>query len=626
MVRYAFSREPMRGCFRLGYMLVSFPPLLMLVRRFALRRCLALLVLLTLLSTALLSTPGCGKPPEADNTVGKRVLTFAVSEGLDSLDPSGATAMVDFRIINALFKGLLEINPETMEVRGCVAESWDVSDDGLIYTFTLRDDVLWSNGDKLTAEDFWYGWFRAILPDEAQQYGSLFDAIEGVTAFREWREAQRQAFASGDDPRAFYEEALIHFREHVGILAEDLTLTVTLQQPTDYFLDLCAFATFSPIHEASAAKFRTFSDADGSVEIKKDYFIDAENLVCNGAYTLKSCLMNQMIELQARETYWNHSRVGNDFVTMLVIAENGSQLSRYDSGEIDWIPSFNAANAAMLPLVEQADAGQRDDVHSVYSAGTYFYLFNCLPEVNGLENPFADPSIRRAFALCVNRQFIVDRVTQIHQPVAASLIPPGAIKGYEPAIDESLLAGDLESRYDQARQLLESRYPGGVGFPGLDLLLNSGGEHGATAENLRRDWIEQLGVTMELEIVSWAQVLERHDNGNFFITRGGWFGDYEDPTTWLELFQTGNGNNNARYSNPEYDALLEAAKVDNDPVHRMETLRQAEEILMRDMPLMPIYHYRTFDLFDPNKVRNIYMNPWNKQPLELIEVDPSPTD
>lgn len=563
-------------------------------------------------------------PEEPEN---RGTFRFAVVNDPGSLDPGTTSALVDFRLIKCLYQTLMinQWGDDGLEP-GAAVDFPTVSEDGLVYTFTLRDDARWSDGTPVTADDFVYGWRRALLPDNASDYAALFFVIEGAKDFFDFRagllgeEVPEEIAAvltgemgvtnpnelSGEQKWALTER---RFNETVGIKAvDDLTLQVTLAQPTAYFIELCAFPTFSPLPE-HVLEQHTRMRRGGMMRTSDYYFRDAEHLVTNGPYVLTEWREKVRIVMDQNPYYWAKDQMGNRRIVEETIQDVSLQLLRYQEGELDWIPDAGRIKQKLVEL-------DYEFAHSQPNAGTYYYQFNCRPELpNGSPNPMSDARVRRALAMCINREEIVQNVTRMNEPVARSLVPEGQIAGYTSPTHAA-------TEYDPAAAkalLAEAGYPNGAGMPPIELLINSDGTHTNIALSIKRVWEEQLGLTVSLVATEFKVYLDRRKQGNFMASRAGWFGDYVDPTTWLDMYREQDSNNDAKYINPAYDALLEQAAAELDPEARFDLLNQAEAMLLADAPVCPIYNYTTIMVFDPDKI-DLRPNAWNNLRLEMIPI------
>ncbi len=558
---------------------------------------------------------GCGFQTQEEPAAGVRELRFLSETSIKTLDPQLTSWLVDFRVIEGLFEPLLRVNPATLELEPSAAAALPtVSGDGLTYTFTIREDARWSNGDPLRAADFIYGWKRALLPDLAADYSALLFCIEGAEAFFSWRAQRLASFRDGGlTAEQLWRQTHEHFARTVGLEAPDQrTLRVTLRQPTAYFDELTAFASYSPVHQATADAYLELSPDTGAVTMDSDYFRSPDKLITNGPYRLTEWTRQRLI-LEANPHWWDRQHMGNDRVVTEVVADPINALIRYDRGEVDWYPNLPTALRQAADLVRSG----RDDVHYGPAAATYYYAFNCKPEIDGRPNPLADARVRRALSLAVDRRNLVENITRLNQPVARTFVPPGAIPGYEAPVEAGV-------RFDPeaARQLLaEAGHADGSGISGLTLLYNAEGGHELPAEAIANGWRQHLGVTVQLESIDRTAFSDRLKNGGFTIARASWFGDYRDPTTFLDKFRANNGNNDGAYNNPAYDALMDRAETLLDPAERLAVLREAEALLISELPLIPLYHYTNLELFDPARVKNLHPNIWNYRRLEAVAVE-----
>ncbi len=543
-------------------------------------------------------------------------LRLLVLEELITLDPQRMSWMADIRIANCLFDPLVVVKVPSLEIEPGCAEKWEISEDGLTYTFHLRADAKWSNGDSVTAGDFIYAWRRAMLPDLAADYSQLLFRIKGAEDFFKWRSQQLAGFGKGDvrlSAKQLWEITQAKFSELVGLAApDDKTLVVTLAQPTPYFLQLASFATFMPVHRASVEALAQLDETTGLLKQNSEW-TKPENLISNGPYKLDRWRFKRDLRLAVNPHYWNKAAMKNSGITQEYMPDLQPAMLTYQRRGADWIPDIPTAHPLAADLVAQ----RRPDTHITPAAGTYFYNFNCNPKLNdGSPNPLADARVRRALSMGIDRTLIVQKVTRLRQPEAATFVPPKAIPNYDPPV-EAGVSLDVE----QARKLLaEAGYPGGQGLNGLSILYNTEGGHESIAQQIKNAWAKNLGVTVTLEGVEKLTFGQRLKTQNYTISRASWFGDYRDPTTFLDKFRSDNGNNDARYSNAEYDALLDKAAAQSDVTQRMATLAKAEAMMLADQPLAPIFHYVMISMFDPAKVKGLAPNAWAQYRLEQVEV------
>jgi len=485
-------------------------------------------------------------------------LRFSQGAEIATLDPAKMTALIDGRVASALFEGLTVVEPKTQRARPGVARSWDVSPDGLVYTFHLRDDARWSDGSRVTAEDFLYSWRRVLDVRTAAQYNYMLFPIRGAEAFAKATAASPSGTSSP--------------LPDLGIeVVSPTELRVTLNQPTHYFVELVAFSTYLPVKRSCVETVR-----DGKTVDDKQWVFPGR-IVSNGAYVLKAWVYKSRMRLAKNPHYWNRDAVRLKTIDIFPIEELNTCLVGYERGELDFITALPTLGAE--ELLRRQKAGKRSDFAVAPNLGTYYYRFNCT------HKPLDDPRVRKAFALSLDKQEIVTKAGRIGQPVTGVLVPPG-VPGYT---GTKGLGRDPE----EARRLLaEAGFPGGKGFPKLALLYNTSEGHKKIAELAQVSWRRELGITVELTNVEWKVFLDRCNKLDYDIARAGWYGDYVDPNTFLDMFVTGGGNNNTGWSNAEYDRLIAEAAHTLDAAERMRVFRRAEVILTEhEVPILPIYNY-----------------------------------
>lgn len=552
-----------------------------------------------------------------------------------TLDPQRATYEHDLRFVSALFDGLVRWDPYTYDIVPGIAESWSISDDGLRFTFHLREDARWSNGDPLTSADFVYSWRRALMPDTAADYAESFFHIRGAQEFFE-RRARRLA-EYGELPatqrtpeaaRALREETERDFAENVAIRAPNpLTLEVELRSPSPYFLDLCAFPAFYPLHPESVDAFVTLNPDTGRLEQTHEW-TKPPRLISSGAYRLDEWRFKRDMRLVRNQRYWNAERVALETIEVRVVEDPATAVLAFQTGAADWLSDVLTG---YLPEMLQ---DPENDVHGFSRFATYFWSFNCSPTLTGgRPNPFHDARVRRAFAMAVDKQALVEKVRRVGEEIAHTLIPPGSIASY----DEDRSIGGPPFDPAAARALLteagwEDRDGDGMPedasgepFPVVDLLASTGSYHENVALALGAMFLEGLGVRTRIvqkETKAYRDDLRRRD---YMMARGGWFGDYGDPTTFLDIHTTGDGNNLRGYSSERFDGLLRQAAAETDPARRMALLEEAERLTTEeDLPVLPIWRYRQFPLYDAERVRGISRHPRAIQRLDYLSIEPEP--
>lgn len=540
--------------------------------------------------------------------------------GIHTLDPARMSWTQDIRLALNLWEGLVTWDAETLAAVEAVAYyPPDISSDRRTYTFHLRDDARWTNGETVTAHDFIRGWRRAMEPGTATDYASLFTSlVEGAKEYVDWRNEAvaelTKLSRGGAKARSRHTPALLaHFNEMesrfstVGLLApDDRTLVVQLTRPCPYFVGLTGFAPFMPCH-AGIELLRERSDrvpltAQGLVAYdpqwtKPDYRKNAyAGLITNGPYRLDRWVFKRGARLSVNPFHRDHDRIGCKTIEMAEYSDTAASLLAYEAGQVDFLTDLNVPFDHELARL--ARSGERPDFHPSTLLATYFFSFNCISEtVGGRKNPFTDARIRKAFSLAIDRDQLTDKVRRRGDRPARSFVPPGGIAGYTPPTG-------LERNLEQARTLLAEA--GGIGPDPVELLYVASDERMCQA--LARMWEEALGVRVELRAQESKTFAEEKANQRYMIARSQWYADYNDPTTFLDCLSTGNGNNDAGYSNPRFDALLRSAGASTDPAARMDLLRQAETIAIEeDCPILPMLHYSEIIAIQPY-VRGLYPN------------------
>ena len=585
---------------------------------------------------------------------------------LFTLDPQKMSYLHDLRASRALYETLATIMPDG-SVGPAAAESWEVSEDGTRYVFNLRAGLKFSNGDPVTAEDFKYAWRRAILPDTAATYSSLFMDIAGAEAFFKWRSnllalrtdpnLREEMIVSGafssidaeailaEDEKASHQRTLDRFDSMVGITAiDDRTLAVDLERPLLYFLDLAAFGTFSPVHRPTLEAATTLEA--GSGRIKEDPgWTKPGRLVGNGPFELTRWRYQRDCRFERNPYYWNTENVPSDSIEAIVIEDPNTAIMAFEAGEADWLPDVLADFRAdmieerivyetkhrtaidtaleagreiddILASLPQPLDGERRNIHIVDAFGTDFFHVNCRKLlVNGEPNPCADPRVRRAIALTIDKQALVERVTRLNERTSGSFVPEGSIPGYQPPAGLPFDPDRGRAELDAAGWALGDdgvrRNAEGKPFPTLEILFSTGSPRYKDLSLALRDmWRRELRIPCEIGGRPGNEYRAQLEKGNFMVARGGWYGDYGDPTTFLDLNRTEDGNNHRGYSNPAYDDLLERAAVEPNPDRRMRLLEEAEVILVeQDLPILPLCTYVTLYMYEPGRLTGLTKHP-----------------
>ena len=517
--------------------------------------------LIVLLAT--LALCGCGRLGDRADLV---CLNGPESE---LLDPPLITAQATSRIAYAVFEGLTAFNVKG-EAEPGVAERWEVSPDGLHYTFHLRHNALWSNGDSITAEDFLYAWRRALLPETASEYVYQLYYLRGA---KDFNEGKSKDFST------------------VGVRAPDpYTLEVTLANPTPFFLDLCAFTTLLPVHRATVEKYADWAT-------KPDHFVG------NGPFVMREWLPFDHLRLVKNPRYWDAEHVALHSVDILPSSRPNTAYNFYATGVADLM-----IDKGLAPIPLLGELKKRPDFHAAPFLGNYFLRFNVK------KKPFDDVRVRKAFCLAVDKQYLVEHITRAGEVPARSFVPPGAGSGYEPP-------PMYERDPAQARKLLaEAGYPDGQGFPVVYYLYRSDQDLDQdVAVELQSMFRRELGVTVQLARQEWTVLLDTQQRIDYDISRSSWVGDYNDPNTFMDMFVTDGGNNETGWSSKHYDELIAAAGREIDSTKRFALFREAEKILVTDeAPICPLYYYVGIQFYDAERLGGIEANLLDEHPLKAM--------
>lgn len=501
--------------------------------------------------------------------------TVQLGPNPESLDPALNSAVDGANTILTIFEPLLLID-ENNEVIPGQAESYTVSEDGLTWTFTMRDGLKWSDGSELTAKDFEYSMKRMANPDTAAPYAET--AVGMIAGFDE---AQGNPDADGNPTTEPNPDAL-----QVTASEDGKTLTIVLSYPCSYFDKLAAFVSLSPVQQATV-------EANGD-----SWCTSPETFVSNGPYMITEWTPSERIVLSKNPNYvggWDSSRIVSDTITLLLLEDSSASYAAYNGGTAQLIKDVPTDE---IPSLTKAEDG--GDFYTDSLLGTYYI------SLNDQREPFTDPLVRKALSLAIDRDYVANVVMQGSYSPAYNLVGPGIVDAEDGSMfidnangGEPYISEDYEANLEEAKSLLaEAGYPNGEGFPTITYSANDASYHIPVAEYLQQAWAE-LGINMSIEKVEWNSFTSQRRAGDFDISRNGWVMDYNDASNMLELFTTTNGNNDGKYSNPEYDAAIEASEVADKTVH-FEQLHKAEDILMEDMGCIPVAYYNDFWLQSPS--------------------------
>lgn len=524
---------------------------------------------------AFLVLAGCGQRETAVE-IGNReqILHRGIGHDLANLDPALATQSSDYSVLSAIFEGLVAEDPTDLHPVPGVAESWEVSPDALTYTFRLRANARWSNGEPLTAQDFVASWRRALSPELGANYASTLFVIQGAEAFNKRLAPFSQVGLAAPDPH---------------------TLRLTLEHRTPYLLSLLTLPVFYPVNVKSIEQF-------GSLTNRDNPWARPGRLVGNGPFNLTAWRTGQEIVVAKSETYWDRASV----------RLNGIHFHAIDSLDAE----ERAFRAGQLHVTDALPPSRLDyyraDSSGVFRIdpllGTEFYRLNTrLPALG-------DARVRRALSLAIDRQAIVDKILRGGQKPAGSLVPPGT--------DGYTCATPIATDPAAARRLLtEAGYPGGRGLPTLELLFNNSESHRAIAEAIQEMWHRELGVEVRLLNQDRTSTLNARSTGAYQIMRDVWIADYVDPATFLDLFRSDSGRNYTGWNNADYDAALFAAARETDPAARRALYQKAESLLLAGSPIIPLYHYTHVFLIQPS-VKGWHPTLLDHHPYKSVWLEP----
>ena len=494
-----------------------------------------------------------------------------------TIDPALNSAVDGAIMINHMFEGLVKWvddgqgNAQTAPGQ---AESWEkvANDDGTVtYTLKLRDGIKWSDGKDVTAGDFEYSWKRLANPETAADYCYMIDMVQGYAGVANGTESPNT----------------------LGIKAiDDKTLEIVLNYDCPYFEEIMAFPATFPVRQ-------------DIVEGNDEWTYDPASYIGNGPYKMKEWSHNAYILSEKNPEYYDYANLGPETIRFTLLDDANAILAAYKSGELQFIeevPTDEIANYLVSGELQIADY-----------IGTYYVCFNTEDEI------FSNPLVRKAFSLAIDRNYIVENVTQTGEVPATGFVPSGVYDANGSGGDDfrtvggdyySVADSDYEANCEEAKRLLaEAGYPNGEGFPTVEYLYNTNDNHKAIGEALQNMWQTVLGVTVTLNNQDWGVFLQTRKDGDYQIARNSWIADYNDPCSFLDMWYTAGGNNDAQYSNPAYDACIDAAKATSVQSERMKAFHEAEDILMgQDNVHAPIYFYTQKYMLD-SKVQGMYYTP-----------------
>ena len=519
------------------------------------------------------STATSGTASSAGSSTGSvSTAGFTVQYGSnpETLDPALNSAVDGGNTIITVFETLLIINENNEAVPG-QAESWTTSEDGLTWTFTMRDGLKWSDGTDLNAKDFEYSFKRMADPDTAAPYAEtclgMIDGFEEAAGFPD---------ADGNPTVEPNLDAL-----NVKASDDGKTLTIVLAYPCSYFDKIVAFAAMSPVQKATV-------EANGDA-----WCTSPDTYVCNGPFMITEWTPSERIVLTKNPNYvggWDSSKIVSESITLLLLEDSSASFAAYNSGEAQLIKDVPTDE---IPSLTKAEDGGDFYVDTIL--GTYYVSLNLKRDA------FKDAKVRRALSLAIDRDYVANTIMQGTYSTADSIVGPGIVdeNGYfHDNGNAPYISADYEANLAEAKKLLaDAGYPNGEGYPTLEYSTNDVGYHVPLAEYLQQAWSD-LGITLTISKMEWSSFTAARRAGEYDVARNGWVMDYNDPSNMLDLFCSGNGNNDGKYSNPEFEAAIEASRVADVSEHFAQ-LHKAEDILMEDTGCLPIAYYNDYWLQSP---------------------------
>ena len=488
-------------------------------------------------------------------------LAIQVGPTPETIDPALNSSNDGGNMLQHLAEGLLKVDKNGNTVPG-LAESYEVSDDGLTYTFKLRKGLKWSDGSDLTAKDFVYSWKRVADPNTAAPYGQ--DVLGKVKGYEE---------AAGGNIDALAVSA-----------PDDTTFVVELANPVPFFDKIAAFSTLVPVQEATI-------EANGDA-----WTLSPETNITAGPYKLAEFTDGDRIVLEKNENYWDKDSITFDKITYRLIEDPNAAYTAYNQGEVSMIKSVPSEEIPALKGTEE--------FHVDPLMGTYYLSFNTT------KKPFDNEDVRMALSLVIDRDYVANTVMQGTYLPANKMIGPGVSdaapdSSFEKVTEEKYTkgvgSGDYEADVAKAKELLaKAGYPDGQGFPTIEYSTNDQGYHKSVAEYLQNVWKEKLGINTDIAIKEWKVFTADRRAGNYDVARNGWVMDWNDPSNLLNLFVTGSGNNDGKISIPEYDELMEKAATTINVDERFDYLHKAEQLLLDHAALTPVAYYTDFYLQNTN--------------------------
>jgi oligopeptide transport system substrate-binding protein len=525
---------------------------------------------------------GCGKVAETASGTANgpahapMVLRYGNGAEPQDLDSQLVTGVPEHHILTALMEGLVTSDPKDCHPIPGMAKSWEISPDGLVYTFHLRDGIQWSDGTPVTPDDFILAWKRMLSPKLASEYPyMIFNYVVGA---KDYYDGKTSDFST------------VGFHK-----PDEHTIVVTLKSPTPFLLNMIAgHYSWNPLPIHTILKY-------GALDERSTQWTHLGNFVGNGPFMLKDWVPQERLVVVRNPHYWDAARVKLDEVDFIPTEDISAEERMFRAGQLD--------RTQEVPT-SKIDAYKKDHpelLHIDPYLGVYFYRFNVL------RAPFGDKRVRKALSLAVDRERLIKDVVRGGEVPAYAVSPPDDA-GYT---SKAQLTGTID---DARRLLAEAGYPGGKGMPPIQILYNTNAANKQVAEAIQEMWRSKLGVECELVNEEWKVYLDSQHSQNFQIERAGWIADYSDPNVFLEIWETGNGNNDTNWGSPEYDRIFHEALNARDNAQRYEDYQKLDAILVDECPIIPMYYY-TRPYLMSTKVKGTWPNALDIHPYQDIYIE-----
>lgn len=505
---------------------------------------------------------------QAERAIKDKILLLSGSEP-STLDPQLASGLPEQVAALALFEGLLNLDPKDCSPVPGLASFWEILPDGKTYIFYLRPEAVWSDGSSIKAQDFIFSAKRILSPALGSALVTFFYPVKGA--------------------KGYYEGTVKDFSE-VGLsIIDDYTLQIELEEPTPYFLNFLAHASWYPVPESVIQKYGAYD---------QPHTPWASQGISNGPFVLKKWDLGQKMVFEKNPLYWNQANVKLNGIHMLCMGGGSTQERAFRAGQLHVTD--------VLPLNKYAALKEKNapELFVAPAWGTYCYAFNTA------KAPFNDRKVRQALSLAIDRKMLIERVVMGDKMPAYTFTPPEGTSYIPPE--------GLKEDITKAKELLaQAGYPNGQGFPKVKILFNSSEAHSQIAEALQAMWYKNLNIIIDIDSEEWKVFLNTRKAKNFDIVRGNWMGDYLDPLAFLEVYTSFNGNNYTSFASQAYDNLIAESNTTPDPQERYKILQKAESLLLEEIPVLPLYYFNTVHLLDP-RVKGWYPNILNLHPFNAV--------